>query len=186
MKEQCVRKRDKAFTSLKNKYNVSSATLENVIHSWWKDSDNADYSSKEFNSYLEDYLCLSNIPYTSKAKYDKAHKVWEDVTNKFSTFTKDKVKAVKTTAAFLFNEGDFTIYETAKPGVYTLKIKEPVYKSNNKVTINLNPTNTSEEKREKFYKEVTDKLGKPLSYVEDNEGRKYKKYIGQVKSIQKL
>ena len=76
MKEQCVRKRDKAFISLKNKYNVSSATLENAIHSWWKDSDNADYSSKEFNSYLEDYLCLSNTSYTSKAKYDKAHKVW--------------------------------------------------------------------------------------------------------------
>lgn len=128
MKEQCVRKRDKAFISLKDKYNVSSATLENAIHSWWKDSDNADYSSKEFNSYLEDYLCLSNVSYTSKAKYDKAHKVWEDVTTKFSTFTKDKVKAVKTTAAFLFNEGDFTIYETAKPGVYTLKVKEPVYK----------------------------------------------------------
>ena len=137
MKEQCVRKRDKAFISLKNKYNVSSATLENAIHSWWKDSDNADYSSKEFNSYLEDYLCLSNVSYTSKAKYDKAHRVWEDVTNKFSTFTKDKVKAVKTTATFLFNEGDFTIYETAKPGVYTLKIKEPVYKQSSKKQDNI-------------------------------------------------
>lgn len=137
MSKQCVRKRDKTFISLKNKYNVSSATLENAIHSWWDDSNNADYASNEFNSYLEDYLCLSNTPYTSKAKYNKAHKVWEDIITKYSTFSEDRIKEVKTVAALLFDEDDFAIYETAKSGVYTLKIKEPVYKQSSKKENNI-------------------------------------------------
>ena len=103
MGKQCVIKKDETFISLKNKYNVSSATLENAIHSWWKDSNNKDYSSKEFNSYLEDYLCLSNTPYTSKAKYNKAHKVWEDIITKYSTCSEDNVKTIITIATLLFD-----------------------------------------------------------------------------------
>ena len=145
MSKLCVNKGDKKFLSLKNKYNVSSATLENIIHSWYDVSDSVEYGSEGFIKYLEESLCLSTTDYSSKSKYNKAHKSWESLTEKFTSFPKSQIKAVRTVAALLFSEDEYTIYETSKRGTYTLKIKEPIY----------NVPKKSEEKRKTYSGMVT-------------------------------
>lgn len=126
MSISCVNKKDKQFLSLRNKYNVSSSTLENIIHNWQIIGGNNDYGD-DFIKFLEDKLGIGNVVYTSKSKYNKAYELWESITNKYTTFPKNKVKFVKGMVDSLFEEAEYAIYETNKEGDYTLKIKKPVY-----------------------------------------------------------
>ena len=123
----CVDTKSKNFTSLVKEYNVSTATLENIIHQWYK-LGYEDYNSTEFIQYLKDKLCLSTSSYDSSFDQKKAHKSWEKIQKTYATFPKSKMKEARIIATLLFGEDAFTIYETSKEGVYTLKIKEPVYK----------------------------------------------------------
>lgn len=132
MSKQCVNTRDQYFKSLAKKYDVSTPTLELAIHAWWNNTDYADYASPEFEDYLNNFLSMSSISYSSKARYDKAHNMWEKASEKYKSISKDEIKRANSVLDTLFGSDNFTIYETSKEGVYTARIKEPVYKQSNK------------------------------------------------------
>lgn len=132
MSSTCVVTNNQNFHKLQDNHDISKRSLENILKGWLdKGYKEINYESKEFIDYLNDRLCLTKSVYTSKSKYDKAHKAWEIFTKNYETFEENNIKVVRQIASLSFGTNDFIIYET-KEGKYTLKIKEPTYQKETK------------------------------------------------------
>lgn len=172
MSNLCVNTEDKFFLSLTKEYNVSTSTLEHIIHSWQNISGELEYSSEAFKSYLNDKLGRGNTIYTSKTKFDRAHAIWKAMSDKYSSFSSTEVRKVRDLMDKLFDENAYSIHETSTPGVFTLSIKEPIYSTTETEAeastelIKLLESPITVESKSKFSETVNSKLSKSRALVE--------------------
>lgn len=128
-KEICVPITIKAFKNLLSTYKVSSGDLEVAIKQWInKGNEWTEDTDNDLKSFLDDhYKIVSSNFFNSKSLYNKAHALWEEIDNNFTTKSKLKAKKVYNTYVESFGEDNVVLYET-QDGNYTVRVAEPIYK----------------------------------------------------------
>lgn len=129
----CVNTKDGNFKKLTSKYNATSGTVENAIKIYMDKNglETYDSTSQDFINHMDSYFKLrSNNVFTSKSKYNRAHKVWEALNPAYNSFDEGKMKDIYSKLVERFGEENVIIYETPT-GEYTVRAAEPIFNRGN-------------------------------------------------------
>lgn len=128
-KKICISTGLKKFKDLLSAYNVSSGDLEVAIKQWInRGNEWTEDTEGVLKSFLDDYYKVTSSNFfDSKSLYEKAHSLWEEIDNNFSTKSKLKAKKVYSTYVEIFGEDNVVLYET-EDNNYAVRVAEPLYK----------------------------------------------------------